>query len=132
MEQPAPQQPTAIVLFAHGSRDPLWARTLDDLQAALQQQAAAQGRPLAVVQAFLELMQPPLPQALHALAQQGHRHVGLLPVFWAEGSHVRRDLPALVAQAQQQHPGLQVQVWPVLSRWPGLLDWLAGQALARP
>jgi hypothetical protein len=24
---------------------------------------------------------------------------------------------------------LQVQTWPVLSRWPGLLDWLAGQAL---
>ena len=39
--------------------------------------------------------------------------------------------PALIAQAQADYPQLQVQTWPVLSRWPGLLDWLAGQALAQ-
>ena len=57
--------------------------------------------------------------------------IAVLPVFWSEGGHVLRDLPALIDQTQQQFPGLQVQTWPVLSRWPGLLDWLAGQALAQ-
>ncbi len=123
--------PSTIILFAHGSRDPRWAQTLDDLQAALVQQAAAQGRSCVVRQAFLELMEPRLPQVLAELGAQGTTAVAVLPVFWSEGGHVLRDLPALITQAQQQHPQLQVTVWPVLSRWPGLLDWLAGQALAK-
>ena len=57
--------------------------------------------------------------------------MAVLPVFWSAGSHVLGDLPALIAQAQADYPQLQVQTWPVLSRWPGLLDWLAGQALAQ-
>lgn len=120
---------TPIILFAHGSRDPRWGETLNQLQAALEQQAAAQGRACTVRQAFLELMEPRLPQVLAELGAQGATKVAVLPVFWAEGGHVLRDLPALIAQTQQVHPQLQVQVWPVLSRWPGLLDWLAGQAL---
>ncbi len=123
--------PTTIILFAHGSRDPRWAQTLDHLQAALEQQAAAQGRACVVRQAFLELMEPRLPQVLAELGAQGVTAVAVLPVFWSEGGHVLRDLPALIDQTQQQFPGLQVQTWPVLSRWTGLLDWLAGQALAQ-
>ena len=84
-----------------------------------------------VRQAFLELMEPPLPQVLAQLGAEGATQVAVLPVFWSAGSHVLGDLPALIAQAQADYPQLQVQTWPVLSRWPGLLDWLAGQALAQ-
>ena len=94
-------------------------------------QAAAQGRTCVVRQAFLELMEPPLPQVLAQLGAEGATQVAVLPVFWSAGSHVLGDLPALIAQAQADYPQLQVQTWPVLSRWPGLLDWLAGQALAQ-
>lgn len=128
---PALTTTTPIVLFAHGSRDPRWAQTLDHLQTALEQQAAAQGRTCVVRQAFLELMEPPLPQVLAQLGAEGATQVAVLPVFWSAGSHVLGDLPALIAQAQADYPQLQVQTWPVLSRWPGLLDWLAGQALAQ-
>lgn len=120
---------TTIVLFAHGARDPRWAQTLHQLQTTLEQQAAAEGRLCTVHQAFLELMQPSLPDVLHALGAQGATSVAVLPVFWSEGAHIRHDLPALIAQTCQHHPQLQVQVWPVLSHWPGLLEWLAGQAL---
>lgn len=113
---PALTTTTPIVLFAHGSRDPRWAQTLDHLQTALEQQAAAQGRTCVVRQAFLELMEPPLPQVLAQLGAEGATQVAVLPVFWSAGSHVLGDLPALIAQAQADYPQLQVQTWPVLSR----------------
>ncbi len=124
--------PEALVLFAHGARSARWAEPLHALQEALQQQAAAQGRRCVVRLAFLELMQPDLPQVLAELADAGLHDVAIWPVFWAAGGHVLRDVPALIAQAQQRDPLLQVQIWPVLSRWPGLLDWLAGQVFATP
>lgn len=122
--------PTALVLFAHGARSASWAQPLHELQAALQQQAAAQGRSCTVRLAFLELMQPDLPQVLTELADAGLHDVAIWPVFWAAGGHVLRDVPALIAQAQQRDPQLRVQMWPVLSQWPGLLDWLASQVFA--
>ena len=53
-----------------------------------------------VRQAFLELMEPPLPQVLAQLGAEGATQVAVLPGFWSAGSHVLGDLPALIAQAQ--------------------------------
>jgi sirohydrochlorin cobaltochelatase len=115
---------TALVLFAHGARDPRWAEPLTRLAQIVQAQ-----RPGVVVEsAFLELMQPDLPTVLDRLASDGHARVNLLPVFWSAGGHVMRDLPALVAAAHARHPGLAVTVLPVLSELPGVLDAVARAA----
>jgi len=115
---------TALVLFAHGARDPRWAEPLTRLAAVVQAQ-----RPGVVVEpAFLELMQPDLPSVLDRLASDGHARINLLPVFWSAGGHVMRDLPELVAASRLRHPGLHVAVLPVLSELPGVLDAVARAA----
>lgn len=116
----------AIVLFAHGARDPLWAAPFEALQQIIGQQ-----RPdLRVGLAFLELMQPALPVLLQQLVAEGIREVSVVPVFLGQGGHVRRDLPALIAQAQQLHPQLTVTVAQAVGEQPQVLAAIAGYCLS--
>jgi sirohydrochlorin cobaltochelatase len=127
--------PQALILFAHGSRDPDWARPLHGLRDAV----AALCPQLPVTLAFLEFMQPTLTQVIAQLAGersanesgassqplQPLRQLRLVPLFLAQGNHTRRDLTALIAQAQQDHAGLQIEVLPALGEVPAVMQALA-------
>jgi sirohydrochlorin cobaltochelatase len=116
--------PAALVLFAHGARDAAWARPLQQLKARL-----AHATPHVRVEiAYLELQAPTLAQVFDALAAAGVRAVAVAPVFWSSGTHVERDLPALIEAARARHPGMRVDTLPVLAELPGMIDFVA-QAL---
>ncbi len=128
-------QAQALILFAHGSRDPDWARPLHGLRDAV----AALCPQLPVTLAFLEFMQPTLTQVIAQLASESSlgqsgapsqplqplRQLRLVPLFLAQGNHTRRDLTALIAQAQQDHPGLQIEILPALGEVPAVMQALA-------
>ncbi|HEY5800141.1 MAG TPA: CbiX/SirB N-terminal domain-containing protein [Burkholderiaceae bacterium] len=90
----------ALILFAHGARDPRWAEPF----LRLRDLVAAQRPDAAVSLAFLELMQPSLPDAVAAVAAAGAGSVTVVPVFLGQGGHVRRDLPALVETLRGAYP----------------------------
>lgn len=115
-----------LVLFAHGARTAAWREPLDALAAALRRADAGCDIELA----FLELMPPDLPTAIDALAARGARRIAVLPVFWARGGHVVDDLPALLDAARARHPAVDFRTLPTLSELPGLLDYVAAQAIA--
>lgn len=96
----------ALVLFAHGARDPRWAGPFNRLKSILQ------GRmPDAVVElAFLELMTPSLPETVDRLANQGIADVTVVPVFLGQGGHVLRDLPVLLDEMRRAHPEVTLKV----------------------
>lgn len=116
--------PRGLILFAHGSRDPAWASTLQTLS----REISAIAPDLTVRCAYLELLQPDLPSVIDELADQVTQ-LDVCPIFWSGNGHVQRDLPRLLAQARERHPQLDLSLRPVLSELPGLLPWLA-QALA--
>ena len=90
----------AIVLFGHGSRDPLWRLPMETVAARLRTQ-----RPEALVRcAYLELDAPSLPVATQELVAAGASRVIVVPMFLGTGRHAREDLPALVAQLRAAHP----------------------------
>ena len=115
----------ALLLFAHGSRDPAWRAPLD----AVCQRIAAQhiGR---CELAFLEFMQPELPDALQALAQAGERSIVIVPLFWASGKHIKTDLSEAVAQFVQTHPDVDVRVATALGEAQAVQIALADYALS--
>jgi len=117
--------PAAVVLFAHGSRDPLWRAPIDAVAEAMRSQAPQ----VAVRCAFLELMSPDLPTAVAQLVQEGHRMVRIVPMFLGVGRHGREDLPALVAQLRQSHPDLHLELTPAVGEMPELTRCMAGLAL---
>ncbi len=71
---------------------------------------AALARPGAprVELAFLEFMSPTLPEAIAALAAEGARRVAVVPIFLAQGGHLKRDLPVLLEEARAAHPGCEI------------------------
>jgi sirohydrochlorin cobaltochelatase len=117
-----------IVLFAHGARDARWSQTLLDLR-----QRVEQRRPDADVRlAYLEFQPPALDEVLHEAVAAGCSSIDLVPVFWASGGHVANDLPPLLAAFGARHPQVRLQLMPVLSEMPGLLDLVADVAAGAP
>ena len=115
---------TAIVLFAHGSRDPAWQRPM--LAAA--QRIRDQVPHAWVACAYLELTEPSLPQAVAQAVEAGHVHIRVVPMFLGVGKHVREDLPILMAQLQRDHPHVRFDLQPAVGEQSAVLDTLAQAA----
>ncbi|WP_439891860.1 sirohydrochlorin chelatase [Ralstonia sp. 25C] len=112
----------ALVLFAHGARDARWREPFDRLKERL----SAQQPGVDVRLAFLELMTPDLPGTINDLAASGAQSVTVVPVFFGQGGHLRRDLPALVAQCAQTHPSLSIRCADAVGEDDAVLDAIAG------
>lgn len=100
----------ALVLLAHGSRDPLWGQTLEQVRAWMQ--LAQPG--LRVECAYLELAEPRLADCLGSLFHGGCRDITVLPLLVARGHHLNTALPGLLSDALLRHPGLQLSLSPHL------------------
>jgi sirohydrochlorin cobaltochelatase len=98
----------ALVIFAHGSRDPEWAAPMHALRARVT--AAKPG--IAVELAFLEFAQPRLADAVDRLAAAGHSRVIVAPLFMAQGAHLKRDLAVLIGEVRARHPRLELKLLP--------------------
>lgn len=119
-----------IVLFAHGARDPGWAAPFRTIKERLS--CAMPGTPVEL--AFLELMQPDLATVIDELAEQGIERVTLVPLFMAQGGHLKQDLPQLIAQLAERHPRLDLRVTPPIGEVDAILDAIvawARQAVTR-
>ena len=90
----------AIVLFAHGSRDPLWHGPIKAIAARIKEISPAQE----VRCAYLELTPPSLIQVAEELSTQGCTHVHITPLFLGVGKHAREDLPHLLQELKHTYP----------------------------
>lgn len=115
----------AIVLFGHGSRDPLWRLPMETVAARLR--AMQPGTPVRC--AFLELESPSLPAAAAELVGQGATQVTIVPMFLGTGRHAREDLPALVAQIEANHPGVAFVLQKPVGEDGRVLDLIAKIAM---
>jgi sirohydrochlorin cobaltochelatase len=118
----------ALVLFAHGARDPEWAVPIRRLQAKV----SAQRADLAVEVAFLELIDPLLPAAIERLVAEGHQRIAVVPVFLAQGGHLKQDVPRLLGEIRARFPGIAIDLWPALGDTEPVLDaisaWIVNTA----
>jgi len=115
-----PDITTALILFAHGSRDPEWVRPFEALRASVS--ASAPGTQ--VVLAYLESSAPTLDDAIAALARDGVISIRVLPLFLALGKHLRHDIPALARDVAAAFPGLVIEFMPALGEAPEFADAL--------
>lgn len=116
----------AIILFAHGSRDPLWRLPIEAVAAEIQ---ALDGQ-VPVACAYLELCEPSLPEAAAAFIAAGARHVRVFPLFLGVGKHAREDLPLIMQEIHARHPDVQLELLPTAGESPQLTALLASIALA--
>jgi sirohydrochlorin cobaltochelatase len=115
----------ALILFAHGARDPAWMAPFLRLQTLLQTQQPG----LTVKLAFLELMTPDLPQCVAQLLPAGIDDITVVPVFLGQGGHVQRDLPQLIATLRLAHPDLRLYAAAPVGEDADVLDAMARYCL---
>jgi len=104
--------PPALVVVAHGSRDP---RALNTVRALLDR--VREQRPgLSVHLGHIELNEPLLPDTLAAL---GPQQAVLVPLLLSRGYHIKRDIPEMAAESD-----VRARVAGALGPHPLLVDAL--------
>ncbi len=117
-----------LILLSHGSRR---RESNEEMMRLARTVASLEGCSFdKVVCAFQQFVQPDFPQTLTDLVAQGASHITVFPLFLASGSHVREDVPALMAEARETYPDLTITVMPHLGQIDGMADFLLGQAEA--
>ncbi|BCM90592.1 sirohydrochlorin ferrochelatase [Abditibacteriota bacterium] len=74
---------------------------------------------------FMELNEPPIPEAIDGLVEQGATSIIAVPYFLHAGSHVADDLPTLLEEAQEKYPAVEFSMGDYLGHDPLLMDVLA-------
>ena len=115
----------ATILFAHGARNPDWAEPFHRIRASILRRAPR----TSVELGFLELMRPTLDEAIDTLVAQGVQRISIVPIFMAAGSHVRKDLPQMAANAMDRHASLEIAVAAPVGESPAVLGAMAEYAL---
>lgn len=121
-----PSAGRGLLLFAHGARDPDWARPFQSVAA----QVAHADPACRVRLAFLEFMTPDLPAAAQALVAEGCIRVDVVPLFLGAGGHVRKDLPALMERLRAEHPQVLWALHPAVGEADVVVRAMADAALA--
>ncbi|MCE9640528.1 MAG: CbiX/SirB N-terminal domain-containing protein [Betaproteobacteria bacterium] len=109
---------SAIVLFAHGARDPEWAQPFRKIKRLLE----ARQPGVAVELAFLEIMKPALADAVAKLVLTGYRSIKIAPLFMAQGGHLKNDLPKILDDIRAGHPGVELTLLPAVGDVDPVLD----------
>jgi sirohydrochlorin cobaltochelatase len=117
--------PMGIILFAHGSRDPLWRGPVETVA----RKVSAQAPGTLVACAYLELTTPDLPTCAADLIARGAKQLSVLPLFLGVGKHAREDLPQLIADLKLAHPEVTVILKPFIGEDDRLLSLIAELAL---
>jgi sirohydrochlorin cobaltochelatase len=111
-----------IVLFAHGARDPEWARPFEAIRDSVRRQRPE--CPIAL--AYLEQMAPTLEDAIAALVDEGAPAITVFPLFMAQGGHLKQDLPRILDAIRASHPHIPIALEAALGDVPEVTEAIAG------
>ena len=116
-----------IVLFAHGARDPEWARPFE----AMRELVRASRPEYRIELAYLEAIAPTLEEAIAALVQEGALAVTVFPLFLAQGGHLKHDLPRMLEDIRAAHPRIPICLESAIGDSPELRQAIADWILSR-
>ena len=116
---------SGIILFAHGSRDPLWRLPIE----AVASRIISLSPHALVMCAYLELTTPDLPSCVRTLVEKGVTKISVLPMFLGIGKHAREDLPLLMKQLKDTYPQIDFELRKAIGEEPELTLAIAQIAL---
>ena len=109
-----------LILIAHGSREPRWLASVEELAESLQA-----GRDQDRVRlAYMQCASPTLMEVVSDAAESGHTKFRVLPLFLTLGGHVARDIQELVDEVRQARPDIDVQLLPPVGKYPLFMELL--------
>jgi sirohydrochlorin cobaltochelatase len=116
---------TALLVMVHGSPRPIANADMFRVVEVVRQRGVF---PIVEV-GFMECNEPDIPTAIGACVVQGATEVIAVPYFLHTGAHVADDLPTLLEQAQERHPGIAFRMGDYLGRSERVTDILQDRVL---
>ena len=116
----------AVVLFAHGSRDPLWRKPVETVAARLRERDAS----AMIACAYLELTEPDLQSVVQTLVNEGAHSIRVVPMFLGIGRHAREDLPLLMTELRALYPKVVFELQQSIGEDQRLIDLIADIAMS--
>ncbi|MFC1661623.1 NAD(P)-dependent oxidoreductase [Gemmatimonadota bacterium] len=98
--------PSLLVLVAHGSRDPRWRASLEELTESVQASLGDEH----VALAFMQFTGPSLGDIVGRAANGGVGRLRILPLFMASAGHVEKDIFPLVEELRARYPRVVMEV----------------------
>ena len=117
---------TALILLAHGARDPEWALPLRRVCALVRAQAPE----LRAELAFLDFLSPNLHDSAAVLIAEGFTRIVVLPMFIAAGGHLKRDVPLLLDELRSLHPQICFEQAAALGEADAMVQAMVAHVLA--
>src|ERR687890_455150 len=108
----------ALLVVGHGSRDPRGAREFRELVGIVRRRNPS----LMVEGGFIELSRPPISECVDRLAEEGARHVAVVPLMLLSAGHAKDDIPATLVREKMDHPGMTFGYGRALGIRPELLE----------
>ena len=116
---------TALILFAHGARDPEWANPMRRVQAVIRQRMTN----VPVELAFLEFMAPTLPDCAAGLIAQGADKIVVMPMYVARGGHLKKETPEMLAALRATYPQVEFSLGNAIGEHELVVQAMATAAL---
>ena len=118
----------ALLVLVHGSPRPVANETMFRVVETLKSRPEVQERFPIVSVGFMECNKPSIPDAIDQCVADGATGVTAVPYFLHTGTHVCDDLPTLLEEAQERHPGVTFRMGDYLGLSPRLTDLLVSRA----
>ena len=108
----------SILLVSHGSKAPQARKEIEALAEQLKKRSS-----VAIVQlAFLEIESPDIPEGIRQCVQKGAKEITILLNFLNSGRHAGDDIPKIIRQARQDHPGIKFRMTKPIGQEDYLVD----------
>lgn len=119
-----PHTAEVLILFGHGAKDPEWAGSLIRVRNCLLERYP----PSQVRLAFLEYLSPDLEGCVAEAVGGGAKAITILPMFIAQGGHLKREVPELVGKLRLRHPECRMTLAPPVGEAASITLALADHA----
>ncbi len=113
----------AVLLISHGSQE---AEAIAEYHQFVEKVAAH--LQLSVYPCFLEFVDPPIIEGIHACIEAGAQRVVALPLFLGPAGHQKNDVPAILNWAKAQWPQTEFKYGVPLGAQPQIISVLAQRA----
>ncbi len=118
----------ALLVMAHGSPRPEANESILRVADVLR---ARNAFPFILV-CYLDCNEPDIPRGVDQCVAAGAREIVAVPYFLHSGKHFLRDIPALLEEAAQRHPGVSIRMTDYVGHMPALADVLRDRVRDAP
>lgn len=117
-----PNASHGLILFAHGSLDRNWSKSIDELASRV----SGNLENVCVEVAYLKDSAPDIYSVVEKLVSSGSQSIIIVPMFLATGAHAAKDFPEIARSLRLKYPDVVFEWKDAIGQWEETLNFFTG------